>query len=117
MVAENTWPMSDHCFGEPFSEEMTSAMSCARDWRAPESRLMPSARSAGVILGHGPSSKARRAAATAASMSAGDASGTRPMTSSVWGETTSMTSVLAGFTHSLPMKSVSRSVIVSTTAS
>ena len=68
---------------------------------------MTSARSAGSIRGHGPSSNARRAAATALSMSAGLASGTRAMTSSVWGEVTSMVADVAGATHSPPMNSLS----------
>ncbi len=41
-------------------------------------------------------------------MSAGEASGTWPMTCSVWGETTSMTASLWGFTNSPPMNSVSK---------
>ena len=103
IVAEKTWPMSDHDFGEPFCDEITSAMSWDRDCSAPESRLMPSARSAGVMRGHGPSSNAWRAAVTARSMSAGEASGTRPMTSSVCGEMTSIEPVPSGSTHSPPM--------------
>jgi hypothetical protein len=103
MVAEKTCPISDHDFGDPFSEEMVSARASDRDCNAPESRLIPSARSAGVMRGHGPSSKARRAAATARSMSAGVASGTRPMTSSVCGDTTSMVPLPEDSTHSPPM--------------
>jgi hypothetical protein len=68
---------------------------------------MTSARSAGSIRGHGPSSNARRAAPTALSMSAALASGTRAMTSSVWGDTTSMVAEVAGATHSPPMNSLS----------
>ena len=49
---------------------------------------MTSARSAGLICGHGPLSNASRAAATARSTSAVVASGTLAMTSSVWGEIT-----------------------------
>src|SRR5688572_16834723 len=52
-------------------------------------RLRYSARSPGLIRGHGPSSKARRAAATASSISARDAAGTRPIRSSDRGEITS----------------------------
>jgi hypothetical protein len=40
-------------------------------------------------------------------MSAGPASGTWPMTSSVCGEITSMRSPVSGFTHSPPMNKVS----------
>ena len=108
IVAEKTWPMIDQDFGDPFSLEITSAMSWARDCNAPERRLRPSARSSGIMRGHGPVSNAARAAAMALSMSAGDASGTVPMTSSVWGEMTSMTPLPSGFTHSPPMNNLSR---------
>ena len=62
-----------------------------------------SARSPGLICGHGPESNARRAAATARSTSSFDASGTVAMTSSVSGEITSMVAVLDGSTHSPSM--------------
>ena len=52
-----------------------------------------SARSSGAMRGHGPLSKASRAAATALSMSAVVPSGTRPTFSSVDGEITSITPV------------------------
>ena len=103
MVAENTWPMIDHCFGDPFSEEMVSARSCARAWSEADRRPMAAARSTGVMWGHGPSSNALRAAATARSASPVDACGTWPITSSVAGEITSMTSEPSGATHSPPM--------------
>src|ERR1044071_5269320 len=64
-------------------------------------------RSSGDRRGHSPSSKAVRAAATARSMSAVVPSGTRPTTSSVCGEMTSMTSEPAGATHSPPTQSLS----------
>ena len=99
--------MIDQLFGEPFSLEMTSAMSAERACRAAERRESAAPRSSGLIEGHGPLSNASRAAATALSMSAGEASGTCPMTSSVWGETTSMTASVSGFTNSPPMKKVS----------
>src|SRR5215213_3082776 len=70
-------------------------------------RCTAAMRSSGDRRGHSPSSKAVRAAATARSMSAVVPSGTRPTTSSVWGEMTSMTSEPAGSTHSPPMKSFS----------
>src|SRR5438874_3978102 len=66
------------------------------------------ARSDGDVCGHGPSSKALRAAATARSTSASEASGTTPMTSSVAGDTTSMVFPPAGATHSPPMYRTSR---------
>ena len=69
-------------------------------------------RSSGERRGHSPSSNAFRAASTARSMSAVVPSGTRPTTSSVCGEMTSMTSVPAGSTHSPPMKSLSWTCIV-----
>ena len=106
-MAEKTWPMIDHCFGDPFWAEITSARSWLRAWSAAESREIAAARSSTGIVGHGPLSNASRAAATALSMSAGDASGTWPMTCSVCGETTSMMSSLSGFTNSPPMNSVS----------
>ena len=66
----------------------------------------------GLIRGHGPSSKARRAAATAASMSAAVPSGTRATTSSVCGEITSMQRRCpAGSAQSPPMNRVSRSSV------
>ena len=70
-------------------------------------------RSSGASRGHSPSSKAVRAACTARSMSAVVPSGTRPTTSSVWGEMTSMTSEPAGSTHSPPMNSFSWTCITS----
>ena len=116
IVAEKTWPISDHEMGEPFWAEIVFARSSERDCSAPERRLIPSARSAGVMRGHGPSSKAVRAAATAASMSAGDASGTVPITSSVCGEMTSIVSLLWGETHSPPMNSLSCTFVSVATA-
>ena len=50
-----------------------------------------------------PRSKVSRATATALSTSATDASGTDAMTSSVWGEMTSIRSFVAGAVHSPPM--------------
>ena len=63
-----------------------------------------SIRSSGVIRGHGPVSKARRAAATAASMSALLPSGTVATTCSVCGETTWIVSPVAGAAQSPSMK-------------
>ena len=57
-------------------------------------------------MGHGPERNARRAAATAWSMSSRDPAGTEAMTSSVTGETISMRPSVAGATHSPPMKKV-----------
>ena len=62
-----------------------------------------SARSAWVSRGHGPSSKAERAAPTARSMSGACASATRKKSSSVLESTTSNTEVDEGDTHSPPM--------------
>ena len=73
--------------------------------------LITAWRSCGVIRGHGPSSKALRAAATAASTSAAAAIGTLPTYSPVAGECTSMTSAVDGATHLPPMKSLSYSVL------
>src|SRR4051812_25883368 len=66
-------------------------------------------RSSGLIRGQGPLSKARRAASTAASMSAGVPSGTRATTSSVCGETTSIVSSPVGAAHAPSMNRVLRS--------
>ena len=55
------------------------------------------------MCGQGPWSKASRAAATALSMSAFWASGTRPTSSSLVGETTSKTADEDGSTQSPPM--------------
>jgi hypothetical protein len=68
-------------------------------------------RSCGVIRGHGPSSKALRAAAQAASTSAAAANGTLPTYSPVAGERTSITSEVDGSTQVPPMKSLSYSVL------
>ena len=57
---------------------------------------MTAIRSCGVIRGQGPWSKACRAAATAASTSAGAASGTVAITSSLCGETTCKVASVAG---------------------
>ena len=95
--------MPENEMGEPISCVMISAMSsisaviCAATLR----RISP--RSAGVMRGQGPRSKAVRAAATALSMSASVPSGTRPTTSSVDGEITEMVSVPSGATQSPPM--------------
>lgn len=92
-------------YGEPFSEEMTRAISSCRTAIASLIRVTTSMRSSRDIRGQGPSSKAVRAAATARSTSSREACGTRPMTSSVCGETTSMTSLPLGAVSSPPMNS------------
>ena len=71
---------------QPISSTVTPAMSASRSRRIAPARASTSARSAGVMRGHGPSSKAARAASTARSMSAVVATGTSPTTSSVDGE-------------------------------
>ena len=76
--------------GEPISVVIRSAISASLPAYSPEKAWTTSMRSCGVIRGHGPWSKARRAAATAASMSAGVPSGTCATTCSVCGETTSI---------------------------
>ena len=95
--------MVEKVIGAPISSVMMAAMSpisaviCAATLR----RISP--RSAGARRGHSPWSKARRATATALSMSASVPSGTRPTTSSVAGEITSMVSDPSGATQSPPM--------------
>jgi len=107
IVAENTCPMSDHFDGHPISCVMQSAYCCARACSAADKRAIASARSLAAMRGHGPSSNARRAAATARSMSSVVASGTLAMVSSVRGEITSSVSRPVDATHSPPMKSLS----------
>ena len=106
-MAANTWPMIDHEIGQPFCSVMVCASSCERACRPPLTLAMMSARSAADMRGHGPSSNALRAAATARSTSASLACGTRAIGSSVRGEITSMVSVPWGSTKSPPMKSLS----------
>ena len=103
MVGASTWASVPQATGEPISLEMSSAMPCMSLRMASATLVRTAPRSAGVMRGHGPWSKAWRAAATARSTSASRASGTRPTTSSVVGDTTSNTSVEDGSTHSPPM--------------
>ena len=98
--------------GEPISRVIRSAISASLPAYSPENAWTTSIRSCGDIRGHGPSSKARRAAATAASMSPVDPSGTRATTCSECGETTSRTSVPAGAAQPPSMKNASRSWVV-----
>src|SRR5262249_14195060 len=95
--------------GEPISRVISSAISRSFAAYSPEKACTTSIRSCGDIRGHGPSSKARRAAATAASMSPTEPSGTRATTSSECGETTSSRADVAGVAHSPSMKNASRS--------
>ena len=73
---------------EPTSSTFSSTRSAARASSSDANRSMTAARSRGDSHGHGPSSNARRAAATARSMSATVPSGTVPMASSVAGFST-----------------------------
>ena len=91
--------------GAPISLVSTVLKSSSRSVSSSLNRAITLARSAGDVVGHGPWSKARRAAATAASTSASTASGTDPTTSRVAGERTSKRLSLAGATHSPPMRS------------
>lgn len=90
--------MIDHEYGDPVSELISLASSSARASYRFRSPRRISTRSATLIRGQGPVSKARRAAVTARSMSAGAASGVRPNTSSVTGEIISSVAVVAGST-------------------
>src|SRR6266849_9943138 len=105
MFAPITWPMCENEMGEPISRVMVTERSSARAWSCASSAVIRSARSAGVMRGQGPRSNASRAAATARSRSASRPSGTRAMTSSVCGETTSIVAALEGGTQVPPMKS------------
>ena len=98
--------------GEPISVVITSAISPSLAAYRPDRFCTTSIRSAGVSRGHGPSSNAFRAAATAASMSAALPSGTRATTSSECGETTSSTASVAGLAQAPPMNSASRSRVM-----
>ena len=89
--------------GEPISKVMISAMSFISAMTCAPALATIAPRSAGLMRGQGPRSKAWRAAATALSMSASVPSGTRPTTSSVMGEMTEMVSVPSGATQSPPM--------------
>ena len=75
---------------EPVSATISSRSSADRDSRISAIRTRTAARSAGLVHGQGPSSKAFRAASMARTASLGVASGTCPMTSSVAGLITSM---------------------------
>ena len=77
---------------QPLSSVIRSANSSERSWIAAARRSQSSARSAAGRCRQSLSSNARRAAATAASMSAGEAEGTEPIRSSEWGDTTSKVS-------------------------
>ena len=78
--------------GMPISAVTRRAVSSPRASSAAASRSMAAARSAGPACGHGPVSKACRAALTATSMSAPVIEGTAPATSSVAGLTIVITS-------------------------
>ena len=105
-VGSPAWISPDRPIGIPSSIVMSAAMSSPRSASfapmAPHSRARSSA---GVC---DQESNAARAARTARSASSALPSGTRPMTSSVVGFTTSMIPSPVGSTHSPPMKSLSR---------
>lgn len=103
IIAPRACARTLHEYGEPFSEEMRRAISSCRTAIASLIRVTTAIRSSSGSRGQGPSSKALRAAATARSTSAGAACGTRPKTSPVCGEITSMTSVPDGCVNSPPM--------------
>src|SRR5271169_2739094 len=77
----------------------------------PASRVSASIRSAGCMRGHGPVSKAARAASTARFTSAGPALAAWPMTASLCGDITEMTESDCGAVHLPSMKSWSLSYI------
>ena len=98
--------------GAPISRVIRSAMAVRLPAYRLENSCMTAIRSSGVIRGHGPWSNARRAAATAASMSAGLPSGTVATTCSECGLTTSMVSPVAGAAQPPSMKKVSLSWVM-----
>src|SRR6476646_10531885 len=97
--------------GCPVSAASRNFSSSARSSMIFTAAVRIAARSSGDMCGHGPSSKALRAAAQAASTSAALASGTLPTNSPVAGECTSMASAVAGSVHLPPMNSLSHSVL------
>src|SRR5689334_20485592 len=103
--------MSTMVGGWPVSAASRNFSSSARSSISFTASPSTAALSCGDICGHGPSSKALRAAAQAASTSAALASGTLPTGSPVAGECTSMTSAVDGSVHLPPMKSLSHSVL------
>jgi hypothetical protein len=103
MLGARTCAMVANEMGEPISRVMISAMSFISAMTCAPALATIAPRSAGLIRGHGPRSKAFLAAATALSMSASVPSGTRPTTSSVIGEMTEMVSVPSEATQSPPM--------------
>jgi hypothetical protein len=116
IVAANTCVPTDSRVGQPFWRLITSAIAGARFFSASDRRRIASARSSGAMRGNGPLSNASRAAATARSTSDFVASGTRPITSSVDAERTSMRPFASEGTHRFPMKSSSCSAIATRTS-
>jgi hypothetical protein len=106
------WARLEKDSGAPISVEMISAISPSLPAYRWEKVWTTSMRSSGLIRGHGPESKARRAAATAASMSALLPSGTVATTCSECGETTWIVSPVAGAAQSPSMKKVLRSRLI-----
>lgn len=102
-IAASDCTMTPEVNGVPFSALMTLAISSLRAAKASLIRVTTAIRSASGALAHTPDAKDVRAAATARSTSAREACGTRPMTCSVCGETTSIVSRPAGSAHSPPM--------------
>src|SRR5580704_15585873 len=103
MVGARTWARVPHEIGEPISLEISSEMPCMSLRMASATLVRIAPRSAGSIRGQGPWSNASRATATARSTSATWASGTRPTSCSVVGDTTSNTEEDDGSAHSPPM--------------
>ena len=97
------WPRFEKVIGDPISSVITVARSSSRAAYALLNRSTAAIRSSTGAADQSPASKVVRAAATALSTSSTAASGTRAMTSSVWGETTSIRAPVAGATHSPPM--------------
>jgi hypothetical protein len=98
-----TWPTCENQSGAPISALISSASSSCRARYAAANRRTAAIRSAGAVCGHGPSSNAVRAAATARSTSSSVASGALPTGSAVCGDTTRIRRSLAGATHRPPM--------------
>jgi len=99
----------DSPIGMPFSRLTSALVASARAARAAAKRCMTSARSAAVVRPQGPVSRARRAALTAASMSASVPSAAVPSGSPVAASSARCVSLPRGSTHSPSMKNRIRS--------
>ena len=106
MVGSPTWMRWERPTGMPSSALIVAASSAPRSLSFSAIAASSAARSAGGVAAH--LGNAARAAATARSTSSAPAAGMRPMTSSVYGLTTSIVSTVSGAIHPPPTYSRSR---------